>query len=118
MKKLMLCVVVLLGLGTGVYSASSGWYNGRHYSCTYLDNMSSEKFEWIMQGMESKELTRVAKVPNSVLEVVSHALSDYRLDVGDVFVVSVVSTYTLTTTVLSLRITGGKQYTYYAFQEK
>ncbi|GMO50802.1 MAG: hypothetical protein Ta2B_31040 [Termitinemataceae bacterium] len=116
MKKLMLCVVVLLGLVAGV--SADEWYNGWWYGIVYADNMTSEQFEKLTPNLESSgKYTPVAKVPNSMLEVVKHAISDYNLDDGDVFIVTVGRNVSDATTIV-LRITGEKQYTYYAFQDK
>ncbi|GMO70558.1 MAG: hypothetical protein Ta2A_19160 [Treponemataceae bacterium] len=86
MKKLMLCVVVLLGLGAVVSAATPYYYNGWSYDFSDGGNMNAADFEPYCNLIASLGGNWMQwKVPNSALVVVKHVLADYSLAVGDVF---------------------------------
>ncbi|GHV14769.1 hypothetical protein FACS189491_11460 [Spirochaetia bacterium] len=88
-KKAVLSLVLLTVLGAAVFAE---YYNGYEYTCYYEEsNQGSTDFfkEAEEFAKERPDLRRNLKLPNSVHQVISHALEDYTLDVGDIFVIRI-----------------------------
>ncbi|GHV54436.1 hypothetical protein AGMMS49579_15010 [Spirochaetia bacterium] len=84
-KKAVLSLVFLTVLGAAAFA---DYYNGYQYSITYIGGNTSSTFlsdniERFQEGPLGSR--RTSKLPNSVHQVISHALEDYTLDVGDYF---------------------------------
>ncbi|GHV54440.1 hypothetical protein AGMMS49579_15030 [Spirochaetia bacterium] len=112
-KKAVLSLVLLTVLGAAVFAE---YYNGYEYRSRFVrGNMSSTEFLEVEDfPKRNPELVRTSKLPNSVFQVISRALEDYTLDVGDCFGIEVTRGDTSYTVILRITNRNGA-YEYYAF---
>ncbi|GHV04558.1 hypothetical protein FACS189485_10220 [Spirochaetia bacterium] len=120
-KTVVLLVMLTLGFVELFAQTDTGfpYYNGYTYIIAYSNNMSSTDFSKAAEEIakDRSNLIRLSKLPDSIHQVITHALEDYTLNVGDCFVIhlSERGSYNVRYAII-LRITNRNgTYEYFAF---